>query len=293
MGLLGSSLAMALRGRGDYEIYGYARRPAVVDWALANQVADFASTDPVAVIREADLTVLALPIPQIIAFMRQHCNEFKPGGIVTDIGSIKGDICRAALECFKGSGVCFVGSHPMAGTEKSGPMAAFKSLYDNAEVFVCPVDGLPSKNGAGCNAVDLVADFWRSINTKVVKIEPGKHDKLVSHTSHLLHILAMSLTIAVLESGSNEENKLRLSGCATGFKDTSRIASSSPRMWREIIEHNQAAVLSSLDDFERQFRQVRQLIEEKKFDEFEEMFAHGKELRDGWVEYKNNRNKLK
>ena len=97
LGLLGSSLAMALRGRGDYEIYGYARRPAVVDWALANQVADFASTDPVAVIREADLTVLALPIPQIIAFMRQHCNEFKPGGIVTDIGSIKGDICRAAL----------------------------------------------------------------------------------------------------------------------------------------------------------------------------------------------------
>ncbi|MEG2076204.1 MAG: prephenate dehydrogenase/arogenate dehydrogenase family protein, partial [Victivallaceae bacterium] len=113
LGLLGSSLAMALRGRGDYEIYGYARRQSVVDWALANQVTDFASTEPEEVIREADLTVIALPIPQIIAFMRQHRAGFKAGSVVTDIGSIKGDICRAALDCFQDSGITFVGSHPM------------------------------------------------------------------------------------------------------------------------------------------------------------------------------------
>ena len=278
LGLLGASLGMALRG-GPYLRLGWTRRKTVRDWSVAQNAVDRTSDSLESLLAEADLTVLALPIPQILEFMETYRSAFRPGSVLTDLGSVKSEMLKPGSKLAERN-VAYVGSHPMAGTEKSGPEAAFPSLYSQASVFVCPNDFAPEP------AVRQVEELWKTLGTKVSRIDAHQHDELVAHTSHVLHIIASALTLGILDSGSPEQTRRRFDGCATGFKDTSRIASSSPRMWREIIEYNQPAVLTALDDFEKSFRHLRAMIETRDFDGFETAFARGKELRDKWLRYK-------
>jgi len=284
LGLLGTSLGMALRGRKEYRRLGWTRRAEVTEWALAHDVIDETGSLP-EVLAAADLTVLCLPIPRIIEFLRVHAHEWKQGAVVTDIGSVKSCIETAAGEALAPHGVRFVGSHPMAGTEYSGPEAAFPTLYDNAETFICP--GALSDD----EAIDRVEALWRTVGTRPRRLGCAEHDQVVAHTSHISHLLASALTTTVLECATDEERQRHYSGCATGFRDTSRIASSSPEMWREIIEHNAPAVIDAARRFEANFRKLAETIEAGDFDAFEAAFAHGKALRDAWIAYKNEMKK--
>ncbi len=278
LGLLGASLGMALRGRSVLRL-GWSRRPEVCDWACGHDVID-RHGELETVLAEADLTVLCLPIPAIMRFMVEHAHAWRPGSIVTDVGSVKACIAATAAAALLPRKVHYVGSHPMAGTEHSGPEAAFATLYDQAETFICPTESSEAE------AVAAVEAFWQSIGTRTRRIGIEEHDELVAHTSHISHLLASALTATVLECDTPEELSLRYSGCATGFRDTSRIASSSPAMWREIIEHNVPAVLDAARRFETRFRNLIDIIETGDFDRFEAEFARGKELRDGWIDYK-------
>lgn len=281
LGLLGASLGMALRGR-NYRRIAWTRREDIRKWALENDVADSVPEKIEDALAEADLTVLCLPIPKIIQYLKEYAHLWRHGAIVTDIGSVKGTIESAACG-LKQLGVEFVGSHPMAGTEKSGPESAFATMYENAEVFIVPPENADSR------AVAEVEKMWRSIGTRTVRIGATEHDHLVAHTSHVLHILASALALSILDETDDITRQRRFSGCATGFRDTSRIASSSPSMWREIIENNRPAVLAAMNDFEKRYGNLRRLVETGDFDEFERLFAHGKELRDSWVEYKKQK----
>ena len=130
-------------------------------------------------------------------------------------------------------------------------------------------------------------NFWHWLNiAQVRRIDPETHDSLVAHTSHISHLLALALTLSVLDCQNDTEEALRYSGCATGFRDTSRIVSSSPVMWREIISNNQAAVVAAAKKCEVIYHDIVESIEQGDFDRFEALFAHGKELRDRWMEYK-------
>lgn len=279
LGLLGASLGMALRGSGMRRL-GWSHRAATRQAALAADAIDATADQPEELLTQADLTVLALPIPAIMTFLEQYASCWRPGTVVTDVGSVKSDILNIARQALSGTGVHFIGSHPMAGTEKKGVACAFPELYENAEVFVVPPPG------AAPEAVAEVKAFWTAIGTRVVEIGAAEHDDLVAHTSHVLHILASALALSVLDAASPEARERRFSGCATGFRDTSRIASSNPVMWREIIEHNQSAVLVAMRDFDRCYERFRELIERGDFDAFEREFAEGKRLRDEWVAYK-------
>jgi len=279
LGLLGASLGMALRGKG-YRRTGWTRRESVRRWAVENDVLDESSDSLEETLRNADLTLIALPLPQIESYLNTCAGYFKPGAVVTDLGSCKSAVMRAGA-ALRGRGVFFIGSHPMAGTEKSGPEAAFPELYNNADVFVCPYEDSPEE------AVRMVETLWKSIGTRTSRISAARHDDLVAHTSHVLHILASALALSVLDAKDEETKLERFRGCATGFRDTSRIASSSPLMWREIIEHNREFVLTAMHDFDRRYEEFRKLIESGDFDGFERLFAEGKELRDEWLDYKN------
>lgn len=280
LGLLGASLGLALK-KAPFRRLGWARRAETRTWCLQNDVIDQTAYDVRDVIREADLTVLCLPIPAIISFMVSHAAYFKKGSIVTDIGSDKGVIVAAGEAALAPYDVKFVGSHPMAGTEKNGCEAAFAELYDNAEIFVT------ESSQTDCSAANAVEKFWQQLNiAKVRRITPEIHDSLVAHTSHISHLLALALTLSVLDCSSDEEEALRYSGCATGFRDTSRIASSSPVMWREIIENNQPAVVAAARKCEKIYHEIVSSIEDGDFDRFETLFARGKELRDKWMLYK-------
>lgn len=286
LGLLGTSLAMALNGKCR-EIVGWSRREKVRDYVLDKKVVDRCPESVVDAISDADITVLCLPIPVICEFVLRYRNEFKHGSVVTDIGSVKGVIVKAGEKALHPCGVKFIGSHPMAGTEKTGAFAAFPELYNHAEVFITPTED------SSADALELVKALWHAAGTAIRIISPDYHDRLVAHTSHISHLLALGITLSVLDEDDPGLRRDRFSGCATGFRDTSRIASSSPSMWREIIEANRQPVLEAIDEFEWYFGLIKKLIKEGRFDEFERLFARGKELRDSWIAYKNSEHNCK
>ena len=275
LGLLGSSLGKALKDKG-YRRLGWTRKKAFRKKAVSEDIVDECPDSLNDILARSDITVLCLPIPQIIAYAISRAAFFKKGSVVTDIGSVKEIICRTLVPELKKYGVEFIGSHPMAGTEKSGMDAAFRELYDSASVFITPDDNAPPK------AVAAIKKLWESINTRTVRISPKEHDLLVASSSHLPHIVSMALTHAVLGC-EDKTRKMRYAACAGGFKDTSRISSSSPLMWREIIQHNRRPVLNAMRDFEKRLKNIREHIEAENYDALQQKFALGKKLRDDWI----------
>lgn len=280
LGLLGASLGMALRGKG-VERTGWARREEIRRAAVSADVVDrvFDSAEEAAAV--SDIVILAMPIPQIIEYIPKLGRVMAPGSIITDLGSIKNKM----MTCSKNTlpdGVFYIGSHPMAGTEKSGFYAAFPTLYDNADVFVTPAVNTPQE------AVDKVFNLWKLVGGHPSVIDPAHHDAIVARTSHVLHVLASALATGILDARDPDTELELFRGCATGFRDTCRIASSNPQMWREIVENNREAVLEALAEFDQVYNRFKQQIESCDFDGFESSFAHGKLLRDRWMEYKKN-----
>ena len=283
-GLLGASFGLALDGMPGIRRLCCTRNPAAREWALSEHAADFASDDPAEVIPQADITFLALPLPVIVRYLTDYAHLWRPGSIVTDMGSVKGAILNAAERTVVPRGVVFVGGHPMAGTEYSGHVHAFPTMFRGADVFLCPASNASDEH------VETVAGFWRAVKTNVIRIGPEEHDGLVAHTSHVQHIVASALALTILGSEDPREKMLRDAGCAGGFRDTSRIASSNPVMWREIIEFNTPAILTALDNFQKKLDVLREEIASGDYDAFQREFARGKELRDAWL-VKHMRNK--
>lgn len=279
LGLLGGSLGLALRDRGFHRI-GWSRRQETCSDALAMSVVDEAPASLEEAIQAADITVLATPLAPTVEILQAQASNWRRGSLVTDLGSLKHQIVMAAEAVFQGTGVNFVGSHPMAGTEKSGLEFAFPELYSNADVFLCPAPGCSPE------ALRVMADFWELLSCRIYEMDSERHDQLVARTSHVLHILASVLARSILRSDSAKEQRERFCGCATGFRDISRIAASSPAMWREIIELNQPAVLAAMKDFEQEYFYVKDLIERGDFDAYEQCFDEGRRLRNQWVAYK-------
>ena len=275
LGLLGMSLAMAFR-RENIAVMGYNRSREAVDFGISEGYLVPESANEIEkLLAEADIVFLALPIPATMDFIEKYADKFKKGAIVTDLNSTKCAFMNTARKVFVPREVRFVGSHPMAGTEKSGYKNAFESLYDNADVFICADD-------FNAPEVAVIEKLWQKITCKTVRISQEKHDRLVARTSHVAHVLASALTLSVL----GYEDKLdNFAGCAGGFRDTSRTASSNPVMWKEIIENNREAVLDAMDYFDRAYGKFRKMIEESRFDDFEKEFALGRELREEWLEY--------
>lgn len=275
LGLLGMSLAMAFR-RENIAVMGYNRSREVVDFGISEGYLVPESANEIEkLLADADIVFLALPIPATMDFIEKYADKFKKGAIVTDLNSTKCAFMNTARKVFVPREVRFVGSHPMAGTEKSGYKNAFEALYDNADVFICADD-------FNAPEVAVIEKLWHKITCKTVRISQEKHDRLVARTSHVAHVLASALTLSVL----GYEDKLdNFAGCAGGFRDTSRTASSNPVMWKEIIENNREAVLDAMNYFDRAYGKFRKMIEESRFDDFEREFALGRELREEWLEY--------
>ncbi len=278
LGLLGASLGMALKGKG-YERLGWTRRKEIRESQLALGVIDKTAESIEDLLKEADLTVLCLPIPQIIEYCSKFAQYFKKGSIVTDVGSVKEVIVDSVEPLLKKHGVHFIGSHPMAGTEKSGPEAAKKDLYDNAVVFITPTTDNPESD------ISFLEQFWQSVNARPIRTGLVEHDNMVAHTSHLSHILSLALTLTVLEC-ENDKKKWRQLAASSGFRDVTRVTSSSPQMWREIIENNQSEAIDSIKGCENRLKELRKIIEQKKYDLLQDEFTKGKTLRDDWMKFK-------
>ncbi|MBN2685182.1 MAG: prephenate dehydrogenase/arogenate dehydrogenase family protein [Pontiellaceae bacterium] len=245
LGLMGSSLALALRKRNaDITVFGFARREEARQKAEASGMVDAAYADPTDAVRDADLIIICVPIFSIAALAKTIVSALKPGAVVTDVGSTKSDLIQKMEELFAGTDACFVGSHPIAGSEKTGIDEGNPDLYAGRLTVVCPTETTPIEAG------QAVVELWKSVGSEVMNMSPKEHDAMLASTSHLPHMVAAALTRSV----ANGDPAAKADFCGTGFRDTTRVASGSADMWVDIIDTNRAALRAELDHFHEELQ---------------------------------------
>jgi len=274
VGLLGGSLGLAARRRKlAFQIAGFVRRRAgLKDCELAGAV-DFATTDLPAAVWNADLVILCTPLAQMLSRVREMLPALKRGAIVTDVGSVKASVVHELESLIQKSGAHFVGSHPMAGAEKTGVAAARADLFEQT---VCIVTPTRKTNRA---ALKKVKQFWHDIGSRVLELKPEIHDVLVSRSSHLPHVVAATLASHVLNP-VNPKQQAAL--CANGFRDTTRIASGSPEMWRDIALANRKNLATSLNAFIADLQKIQRLVKKGDARAITKFFETAKQRRDDW-----------
>ena len=274
VGLLGGSIGLAVRQRRlAREIAGFVRRAASVKDCEKACAADYATTDLLAAVSNADLVILCTPLAQMRSLTEQILPALKRGAIVTDVGSVKAGVVRELESLVQKSGAHFVGSHPMAGGEKMGVLAARADLYANS---VCVVT--PTKK-SNTNAIRKLEKFWQSLGAQTLRLDAAEHDLLVSRSSHLPHVVAATLANLVLNPGNP---KTQTALCATGFRDTTRIASGSPEMWRDIALANRKNVSRAMDAFVAELKKIQSALNRNDAKAVEKFFAAAKARRDKW-----------
>ena len=280
VGLLGGSIGLAVRRRRlAGEIAGYVRRAASVKDCEQAGAVDYAVTDLLAAVSQADLVILCTPLAQMPALAQQILPALKRGAIVTDVGSVKAEVVRELEPIIAKSGAHFMGSHPMAGGEKMGVLAARADLFDNAVCIVTPT------KKSDPSAVRQVEQFWKSLGARTLRFTAGEHDLLVSRSSHLPHVIAATLAGLVLDP---KRPKAQAKLCATGFRDTTRIASGSPEMWRDIALANRKNLSQSVDAFVAELKKIQSALKQGDAKAVEKIFATARQRRDGWCMKSNS-----
>jgi 3-phosphoshikimate 1-carboxyvinyltransferase len=252
LGLIGGSFAAALKAAGVVgEVVGVSRNPATLQKGLELGIIDRATQDPAEGVRGATLVMLAAPIGSTQALLEAMKPGLAPGTVVTDAGSVKGNVVEAARHVFGEVPPWFVPGHPIAGKEKSGVVAADPHLYRHHKVILTPLEHTAPE------AVELVRDAWEAAGAQVLSMEVSRHDQVLASTSHLPHLLAFSLVDTLAREDENLEIFRYAAG---GFRDFTRIAASDPTMWHDIFAANREAVLAALDRFTAGLADMREAV---------------------------------
>ncbi len=271
MGLIGSSLARAVRARLPTVRLSVtdadpAVRARVIDLDLADDVAD----SPGAAVIDADFVILCVPVGAMAGVAASIADDLSPGCVVSDVGSVKGQVLAdlsAALP-----GVAIVPAHPVAGTEKSGPDAGFASLFAGRWCILTPAAGTDPV------AIERVRDFWTRLGATVETMDAAHHDLVLAVTSHLPHLIAYSIvgTASDMEAVTRSEV---IKYSAGGFRDFTRIAASDPVMWRDVFLSNKDAVLDVLQRFTEDLTALQRAIRWGDGDALEALFTRTRDVR--------------
>jgi len=252
VGLIGGSFARALRHAGAVRtLSGVGRSPEVMARALALGIVDEVAASPAEAMRGADLVLIAAPVAQTGRVLASLLPFLEPGTIITDAGSTKSDVVAAARAALGERVNQFVPGHPIAGRETNGPDAAIVDLYVGKKAVLTP---LPENSDAD---VERVAAAWRTCGAIIHRLTPQEHDTVFASVSHLPHLLAYAL---VDDIARKPHADLLFQYAASGFRDFTRIAGSSPEMWRDISLSNQAALLGELDAYLAQLTGLRAML---------------------------------
>ncbi len=276
IGLINGSLALNLRRhRLADEIVACARREATLARARELSLADRTTTDPAAAVADADLGVIGTPPASVGAVAKALAPGLAPDAIVTDVSSIKAEVVRALRRNLPHPGR-LVGGHPVAGTEHSGPDAAFAELFGGRPCVLTPLDDTDPA------AVERVAGLWRAVGMRVETMTPEHHDRVLAITSHLPHLIAYTIvgTVADLEEHLQSEV---LRYAAGGFTDFTRIAGSDPVMWRDVFLHNREAVLEMLGRFTEDLAALQRAIRWGEGDKLQDLFTRTRAIRRGVI----------
>ncbi|HSQ06946.1 MAG TPA: prephenate dehydrogenase/arogenate dehydrogenase family protein [Chromatiaceae bacterium] len=276
VGLIGGSLARALRGAGCVgEVVGCGRSVANLERALELGVIDRWSHDPAQAVAGADLVFVAVPLGTMGQVFGAIRDALAPGAVVTDGGSVKGSVVLDARAAFGQVPPRLVPGHPIAGTERSGVDASFPELYQGRRVILTPLAATDPE------AVERVTAMWEACGAEVTLMEVAHHDEILAATSHLPHMLAFGLVDALARMRENDEIFRYAAG---GFRDFTRIASSDPVMWRDICIANREPLGAMLERFGDEMKDLADTIRSGDASHLLEIFARAKAARDRYVD---------
>ena len=266
LGLIGGSLGLAMKkGRLAREIIGVSRRRSTIRKAKAIGAVDRVTLDVKKGVRDSDLVILTLPVLKIMDIARRVSGYLKRDAIMIDAGSTKSDIVKR-IERSLPSGVSFVGSHPVAGSERSGVKYARGDLFRGAHCILTKTPRTDPK------ALNKIKRFWNRLGMKVEIMSPEKHDRVISRLSHLPHAASVSLC--------NISRKEDLHLAAGGFRDTTRIASGSPELWRDIFITNRDNIARDVRLFKIELSEVERALKNNNKKYLSRLFKKAKAVRD-------------
>jgi len=266
LGLIGGSLGLAIKEkRIAREVIGVSRRKSTIKRALSIKAVDCATLDVKKGVKGADLIIFATPVLKIISIAKTISDVLEEGVIVTDAGSTKERIVKD-IESILPDGISFIGSHPLAGSEKSGVQYADKDLFKGAWCILTKSPRTDPK------ALKKIEKFWRRLGMKVKVTSPKRHDKIVSALSHLPHAVSVALTNAC------RGKDLHLA--AGGFKDTTRIASGSPELWKDIFVTNKKNILRDISTLEKELSKIKAALKNNDSARLLRLFNRAKDTRD-------------
>jgi len=274
VGLIGGSLGMILRRKQlASNVVGVGRRIENLKTAVSVGAIDRYVVDPREAVKDADLVILATPVDTYESHLKEWASCLRPGAIVTDVGSVKGDlVVRSERQIPRG--VHFVGAHPIAGKEKTGAAAGSEDLFSGRRCILTPTQQTDPQ------ALERVQALWQAAGAVVLTMDPQLHDKILGAVSHLPHVAAFALMNALVDIRS-ELPALDLSGhSGGGLRDTTRIAASSPEMWRDIFLWNRENVVACICAYERSLGELRKLIQTGDAAGIEKMLERAKMERD-------------
>lgn len=267
VGLIGGSLGLAIRKRKlARSVIGVGRRRSAIREAIRCGAINEGTEDLRSAVADADLVIIATPVCSIPKIVKSISGYLKEGAILTDVGSTKAQIVNE-IEREIGDGISFVGSHPLAGSEKRGVDFADKNLFSGSTVIMIKTKRTKSLS------LNVLTKFWRSVGVARIAIKsPEEHDRIVAEISHLPHLIATAL----INSVSAES----FGYAASGFKDTTRIAAGDPEIWRDICVTNRRQILAALNRFERSLSRLKALIKESGKSRLGLEFARSKRMRE-------------
>lgn len=260
---------MAAKASGLAErVHVWARRPEGREACRHMSWCDAAFEEPEKAVRGADLAVVCAPVDVIAALVERIRGAMSAGSLITDVGSTKAAICR---RCGSGAEpVLFVGSHPMAGSEKSGLAHASAELFKGRPCMITPLESVPD------HPVEQLKAFWEAIGMRVQRVSPEEHDRIVAHISHLPHLAA---SLLARQLGGLPRAWDAVAG--SGLRDTTRIAAGSPAIWRSIFENNAVELLRATAGFEEQLAEFKSLVVRGEWEALEAFLADGQRFRRG------------
>ena len=277
VGLIGGSIALKTRDLNIFdEIIGIGREGgSSLDKLVESGVLNSSLTQIGKEIGDANLIVIATPVAQTKIILKEIQPFLNTETIVTDVGSTKSDIMSEAKLILNDNFSQFIGSHPIAGSEKHGPSSAKKDLFRGKNIVLTP-----NKDNS-INKISELTKFWELMGGKVTNMDADDHDQIFSTVSHLPHLLAFSLVSLI----NNKENKdVLLNFAASGFRDFSRIAASSPEVWKDIAIQNQDSIIKDLKLFQKEITKLTNLIEVKDQKKLENYLKSASSTRKKWTE---------
>ncbi|MEO7761757.1 MAG: prephenate dehydrogenase/arogenate dehydrogenase family protein [Casimicrobiaceae bacterium] len=275
VGLIGGSLALALRSRNAVvEVVGVGRSQSNLDEALRLGIIDRAEREYAPALAGADVVLVATPVAQMPAVLARIFAHLAPPTIVTDGGSTKQDVIAAARSALGAKFDQFVPGHPIAGTEHTGAGAAFPELYRNRKVVLTP------EVETRAEATAIIRSMWEATGASVIDMPAERHDAILAAVSHLPHLLAFAL-VEELALRPDAPDYFRFA--AGGFRDFTRIASSSPEMWRDIALANRQRLLDELRRYRGQVERLESLVAARDADGLFQLFTTARDARNDWL----------